>query len=80
MWEWCVNLITLSRVSGEYGTFFDNCDKDVKFKIIEQIENTSLPNISNILLQRDDSWILKLKTLTPQKLNTKLNNPDQNIL
>jgi hypothetical protein len=57
-----------------------NFDRDAKFKIIEQIENTSLPNINNILLQREDSWILKLKTLTPQGLNSKLNNPDQNIL
>ena len=52
-------------------------DHDAKFILIEQIKNHgSLPKdeIRAVMEQREDYWILKLKTLTPLGLNDKLNS------
>ena len=45
-----------------------------KFIIIEQIENSSLDNITVVLETHKDTWILRLKTLHPDSLNSKLNH------
>ena len=50
-----------------------NFDKDGTFTIIEKIEKFNSPNVSKILQRRENFWILKLCTLQPQGLNTKLN-------
>ena len=48
-----------------------------KFTIIEQIYNKSLSKskIRSLLEHREDFWILKLQTLSPQGLNISLNYP-----
>ena len=51
-----------------------------KFTIIEQIEKSSLDNITLILETHEDNWILRLKTLHPDGLNSKLNHPKNYLL
>ena len=48
-----------------------------KFTIIEEIYNKSLSKskIRSLLEHREDFWILKLQTLSPQGLNISLNYP-----
>ena len=49
---------------------------DAKFTIIEQLKNTlnkSNQEIRDIILQRENFWIRKLKTLKPNGLNQELN-------
>ncbi|MEO0684408.1 MAG: hypothetical protein AAFY76_05000, partial [Cyanobacteria bacterium J06649_11] len=50
-------------------------NRDAKFIIIEQIGDTnqkSQEQISRIILQRENFWIVKLKTLTPNGFNQEL--------
>ena len=51
-------------------------NRDAKFTIIERIGDTnqkSQEQISRIILQRENFWIVKLKTLTPHGFNQELN-------
>ena len=51
-------------------------NRDAKFTIIEQIRNTNgktQTQINKIILQRENFWIIKLKTLTPHGFNQELN-------
>ena len=47
---------------------------NAKFTIIEKIVNTNNTNARNTLEKRENFWINKLETLTPNGLNTKLNS------
>ena len=52
-------------------------DHDARFILLEQIKNhRSLPKeeIRSIMEQREDYWVRRLKTLSPQGLNDKLNS------
>ena len=49
-----------------------------KFTIIEKIEKSTLDNITLILENHEDTWILRLKTVHPNGLNNQLNHPDNN--
>ena len=51
---------------------------DVKFSIIEEVYNKSLSKlkIRSLVEYREDFWILKLQTLSPQGLNVSLNYPE----
>ena len=53
-----------------------NFSAHAKFAIIEEVHNRSLSKlkIRSLLEHREDCWILKLHTLSPQGLNTSLNN------
>ena len=54
-----------------------NFNKHAKFTLTEQINNTINTDIDTIktrLKRREDFWILKLDTLTPEGLNQGLNN------
>ena len=51
-------------------------NRDAKFIIIERIGDTnqkSQEQISRIILQRENFWIVKLKTLAPHGFNQELN-------
>ena len=54
-----------------------NFDVHAKFTIIEEVYNKSLSKlkIRSLLEHREDFWILKLQTLSPQGLNISLNYP-----
>ena len=49
----------------------------LKFTIIEEVYNKSLSKLKfcSLLEHREDFWILKLQTLSPQDLNISLNYP-----
>ena len=53
-----------------------NFSRDAKFTIIERIEKNVSDEITSILESHEDSWILRLKTLYPNGLNSKLNHPE----
>ena len=62
--------------------FFENEDHDfekhAKITLIEKVENTAhmtQPEITTILEQREDFWMLKLNTLIPDGFNQELNFP-----
>ncbi len=50
--------------------------KDAKFTIIEKIEKNVSGEITSILESHEDNWMLRLKTLSPNGLNSKLNHPE----
>ena len=52
-------------------------NRDFRLIVIEEVtkKNLTKEQMRNILLRREDFWILKLKTLEPQGLNDKLNFP-----
>ena len=54
-----------------------NFDRDCKFIIIEAIDNRNMTKeqIREMLLHREDFWMLKLKTLEPNGFNMSLNYP-----
>ena len=54
-----------------------NFNAHTKFTIIEKVCNKSLLKlkIRSLLEYREDFWILKLQTLSPQGLNISLNYP-----
>ena len=54
-----------------------NFNVHAKFTIIEEVYNKSLSKlkIRSLLEHREDFWILKLQTLSPQGLNISLNYP-----
>ena len=54
-----------------------NFNAHAKFTIIEEVCNKSLSKlkIRSLLKDREDFWILKLETLSPQCLNMSLNYP-----
>ena len=56
-----------------------NFQRDVKFTVIEQIKNLNKEKQDKrkILENKEDFWILKLKTLQPNGLNDKLNHPQE---
>ncbi len=56
-----------------------NFTRDAKITIIEELKKKDLQTstIRKILEQREDFWIIKLKTLHPQGFNMELNNNDQ---
>ena len=60
-----------------FSTIEYNFNIDTKFTIIEQIKDNTKPKSerSEILKNREDFWIIKLKTLKPNGLNQELNNP-----
>ena len=49
---------------------------DAKFTIIEKIEKNVSDEITSILESHEDDWILRLRTLTPNGLNGKINHPE----
>ena len=54
-----------------------NFDRDAMFTIIEKITKKDLKgsNLTRLLEQREDFWMLKLGTITPKGFNTGLNFP-----
>ena len=48
---------------------------DIKFTIIEQLQNTKLSkeSITELLKKRENVWIKKLETIRPKGLNRELN-------
>ena len=52
-------------------------ERDAKFTIIEKITNKNItgPNLTRILEQREDFWMIKLGTIAPKGFNTGLNHP-----
>ena len=54
-----------------------NFNTHVQFPIIEEVYNKSLSKlkIRSLLEHREDFWILKLQTLSPQGLNIPLSYP-----
>ena len=54
-----------------------NFDKHAKFTIIEELKdkNKSLLTMRKLLEQREDAWIIKLRTLHPDGFNKELNDP-----
>ena len=54
-----------------------NFNTHAKFTIIQEVYNKSLSKlkIRSLLEHREDFWILKLQTLSPQGLNISLNYP-----
>ena len=50
--------------------------RDAKFTIIEKIEKNVSDELTSILESHEDNWILRLRTLTPNGLNGKLNHPE----
>ena len=54
-----------------------NFHAHAKFTIIEEVCNKSLSKlkIRSLLERRENFWILKLQTLSPQGLNTSRNYP-----
>ena len=54
-----------------------NFNAHAKFFITEEVYNKSLSKlkISSLLEHRDEFWILKLQTSSPQGVNTSLNYP-----
>ena len=54
-----------------------NFNTHAKFTIIEEVYNKSLSKLKtrSLLEHREDFWILKLQTLSPQGLNISLNYP-----
>ena len=54
-----------------------NFDRDFKLTIIEEVTKLDLPKeqIRELLLRREDFWILKLDTLHPKGFNEQLNHP-----
>ena len=55
----------------------NNFNTHAKFTIIEEVYNKLLSQwkIPSLLEHREDFWILKLQTLSPQGLNISLNYP-----
>ena len=53
----------------------NNFNAHANFTIIEEVHNKSLSKlkIHSLLEHREDFWILKLQTLSPQGLNISLN-------
>ena len=52
-------------------------DHDARFILLEQIKNyhsLSKAEIRSIMEHREDYWVRKLKTLSPEGLNDKLNS------
>ena len=60
-------------------TYIHNFQRDAKFTIIEQIKNLNKEKQDKrkILENKEDFWILKLKTLQPNGLNDKINHPQE---
>ena len=54
-----------------------NFDKNAKFTIIEELKdkNKSPLAMRKLLEQREDAWIIKLRTLGPDGFNKGLNDP-----
>ena len=52
-------------------------EKHAKFTIIEELKdkNKSLLTMRKLLEEREDAWIIKLRTLHPDGFNKELNNP-----
>ncbi|XP_066925555.1 uncharacterized protein [Clytia hemisphaerica] len=48
-------------------------NRDAKFTIIEQINETDIERMKRIILQRENFWIKELRTLAPHGLNQELN-------
>ena len=76
--EYSINLRINTHRNDVWRTDGPPCDKftcHAKFTIIEEVYNKSLSNskIRNLLEHREDFWILKLQTLSPQGLNIPLN-------
>ena len=55
-----------------------NFNTHAKFTIIEEVYDNSLSKVKihDLLEHREDFWILKLQTLSPQVLNISLNYPE----
>ena len=53
-------------------------NKHTKFTLIEQLLdlNSTSETLTQQLIQREDFWIIKLKTLLPNGLNHELNFPN----
>ena len=54
-----------------------NFNAQANFAITEEVYNKSLSKVKirSLLEHSKDFWVLKLKTLSPQSLNTLLNYP-----
>ena len=65
------------RVTSIFKCQVHNFNTDAKFTIIEEVYNKSLSKlkIRSLLEHREDFWILKLQTLSPQGLNISPNYP-----
>ena len=50
--------------------------RDAKFTIMEKIKENVSDEITVVLESREDNWILRLKTRSPNGLNSKLNHPE----
>ena len=86
--EYSLYLGINTHINDIWGTDGPPCDKhflipghiynaQTKFTTIEQVINKSLSKtkIRSLLEHREDFWILKLQTLSPQGLNISVNYP-----
>jgi hypothetical protein len=56
-----------------------NFNTHAKFTVIEELKDKNKPTLTmrNTLEQREDEWIIKLRTLAPDGFNKELNNPNK---
>ena len=66
-------------VKTDYIQLGHNFDRDTKFTLIEQIRRSDLTKeqMTELLLRREDFWMLKLQTLVPNGFNVELNYPNK---
>ena len=52
-------------------------DSNARFTIIEELKQKNKPKhiMRKILEQREDAWVVKLRTLHPDRFNKELNDP-----
>ena len=57
-----------------------NFNRDFRIIVIEEVskKNMTKEQMRNLLLRREDFWIMKLGTLHPRGFNDKLNFPNDN--
>ena len=57
-----------------------NFNRDFRIIVIEEVSDKNLTKeqMRNLLLRREDFWIIKLGTLHPRGFNDKLNFPNDN--
>ena len=73
----CLDAIAVEKHFCQPGHDFN---LDFRIIVIEEVtkKNLTKEQMQEIILRREDFWILKLKTLEPLGFNEKLNFPVQN--
>ena len=66
----------LSPVEKHFRAQDHDFKRDARFIIIERIEHNNTDKIQMIIKKHENSWITRLKTLIPDGLIVKLNDPN----